>query len=100
MIEVKIESDLELYSYYFIKDSVLYKTKNLNELEIDDEYCHIFTSPSTPPDIVLMVERKTNDSLKWFNTYLREVVNMDYFNIEGIKSFLSNDGTFKNWWEK
>lgn len=99
MIEVKIQSDVELYNYYFIKDELLYKTKNLNDLEIGDEYCHIFNSPSTPPDIVLVVERKSNHSMKWFNIHLREVINMDYFNIDGIKNFLLGIGEFKNWWE-
>ena len=51
------------------------------------------------PDIVLVVERKSNPSMKWFNIHLREVINMDYFNIDGIKNFLLGIGEFKNWWE-
>lgn len=99
MVEVKNNSDIELYHYYFIKDSILYKSKNLENVIVGDDYCHIFTSPSTPPNIVLVVEKKTNEMLKWFNVHLREVVNADYFNINGVKNFLLNNGTFKNYWE-
>lgn len=99
MIEVKTQSDVELYSYYVVRDNTLFKTKNLNDVNVNEEFCHTFTTPSTPPDVALLVERKTNETIKWLNSYIKEVINMDYLTPEGIKNFLLGIGEFKNWWE-
>jgi len=99
MIEVKTQSDVELYSYYVVRDNTLFKTKNLNDVNVNEEFCHTFTTPSTLPDVGLLVERKTNETIKWLNSYIKEVINMDYLTPEGIKNFLLGIGEFKNWWE-
>lgn len=99
LIEIKEQSDIELYVYYVLRDDILYKTKNLNDIKIDEEYCHVFTTPATPPEVVLLVEKKTNDYLKIFNSYVRDVINSEYFTMDGIKNYLLNNDKFKDSWE-
>jgi hypothetical protein len=99
LIEVKTQSDVELYVYYVLRNDILYKTNDLNDVELSEEYCHIFNSPSTPPDIILVIEKKTNNYLKIFNSHIREVINSDYFTIDGIKNFILGTQEFKNYWE-
>jgi hypothetical protein len=100
MKEIKNQDDLELYSYYIFRDNKLYMVKTMNDVTIGENYCHVFTAPSTPPDVVLSIDKKTNDSLMWFNSHIREVINRKYYTPEGIRNFLLGVGEFKNHWEK
>jgi hypothetical protein len=46
------------------------------------------------------IDKKTNDSLMWFNSHIREVINRKYYTPEGIRNFLLGVGEFRNHWEK
>lgn len=96
MGEVKDNKNVK-FGYFVVRDNKLLQTKYKTDILNGETFCFVGTTPSTPPDVVLSVFKMNVDKL--YNEKIREVVNVKYFNIGGIKNLILNIGEFKNWWE-
>jgi hypothetical protein len=72
--EIKLDSDVLLFKYYIIRDNKLNYTNNLNDVFIDEKYCHFYKSPSIPHELILFLHSKY---------YLNSIMNSNsYFQID------------------
>jgi len=95
--------------YYLIREDKLISlpSKKWREINKGEKYCHIFQTPSTPPDFGLILkERKdlreveTLGLVPWDDEELVNVTNFDYLNIRDIKDFILQTKKFYNYYDK
>jgi hypothetical protein len=82
--EIKLDSDVLLFKYYIIRDNKLNYTDNLNDVFINEKYCHFYKSPSIPHELILFLHSKTNESLKNFDSDINKIISPDYPTLENI----------------
>lgn len=87
--EIKLQSDVSLFKYYIIRNDILYYTDNLNDVFIDEKYCHFYTSPSIPHELILFLHRKTNEGLKNFDSDINKIISPDYPTLENIFNLIN-----------
>lgn len=99
MKEILTNTDVKLYEYYVVRNNKLFMI-NKYDINIGEMYCYPAATPSTPPDIMLLKDKRgvEKDPFYAFDP-TENVINMDYFNPVGIKNYILNIGKFKNWWE-
>lgn len=104
LIKVESQNECKMYAKYVVRDGELYRILNEKDINPDEIFVGISSTPSTPPDLVLYRAVNTpeyvNPDFSWPHTDLSEVINMDYFNPEGIKNYLLDIGEFKNWYDE
>ena len=72
--KIKLQSEVLLFKYYIVRNGILYYTDNLNDIFIDEKYCHfyklrlsqgkpMFSSPSTRAFCVRSVDILGNTKL-------------------------------------
>lgn len=103
LIKIETPIDCVMYSKYVIRDGELYIAEKLKDINPDEIFCGVVTSPSSPPDIVLYRAVKTpmyvDEEFSYPYTTLSDVTNMDYFNPFHIKNYILGIGEFKDWYD-
>ena len=93
--------------YFLIRDGKLVSlsSKNWRDINKGEKYCHIFQTPSTPPDFGLILMERTDlkeveglGLVPWDDKYLLEVINFDYINPTDIQDFILENKKFHNYY--
>ena len=104
LIKIEAIKDCKLYSNYVVRNGELYLAEKLKDINPDEIFCSVGSTPSSPSDIVLYRDIKTpiyvDENFSFPYTTLSEVINIDYFNPLGIKNYILDIGVFKDWYEK
>jgi len=93
--------------YFLVREGQLISIdrKHYNLIELDEKYCVITQTPSTPPDFGLVLKEKKEplifEGIKYpFNDVeIQEVIDFMLINPIYIKQFILQEVKFVNYWE-